>query len=239
MDLKEKLLDMYYSGELTEAKMTSLRKFISMTGRDYTKMTPQQIDKIANTSAYKQFRKLRSLLRMQQKSEQLKRKLQNEDLINEYRRAPELGTFQRKSHLDVGQWHKHQTHAKKGQKLKKLKSKVLSAASMNAVDVHSHPGYMLYRSTGPRGFLATRKGMTTLRGKTFKKSYYESKDMQEAKIDGNLETPELKSRTETKPFSKKTERILQKAKEIKLNKDDQIIINPNKELPGVTSLQNV
>lgn len=232
MNLKEKLLEQYYNGTLNEQKITSLRRFIAMTGRDYTKMTPKQIDKISNTSAYKQFRKLRSMLRMQQKSESLKRKIQNEDLITEYKRAAEIGTLQRRSHLDVGEYHKQQVHAKKGQKQKILKQKILNVSSSQPVDIHMHPGQYLYRSLGPRGFLATKKGRTILKGvsKSGKtdhlvKSYYET--VQEEKIDQKVETPELKTKYETKPFSNKMERLIQKNREINLKKGDKVVINPS------------
>lgn len=243
MNLKEKLLEQYYGGMLNEQRMTSLRKFIAMTGRDYSKMTPKQIDKIANTSAYKQFKKLRGMLRMQQKSEALKRQMQNEELINEYKRAPILGTAKRMAHPDSGQFHKKQFHAKKGQKQQILKRKIINLSGTKPVDIYRFAGHTHYRSVGPRGFIATQKGSTVLRGRRGSKSgmsklvktFYEN--VTEAKIDANVETPDLKTTIETKKFSPKTEKVFKKAKEINLNKDkDKIVINP--ELDNKDKLQD-
>lgn len=232
MNLKEKLLNLYYEGQLNEDKMTSLRRFIALTGRDYKRLTPQQIDKIANTSAYKQFRKLRSMLRMQKKSEELKKKLQNEDVLTEYKRAPIIGTAKRIAHPDVGQFHKHQVHVKKGLRKAFVRKKIISTASKSPVVIHTDPAYALFpKGTGQRGHVAMGKGKTAIRGIKrggIKKTYYEDINIDEAKVVANVETPDVKTKLETKPFSKKTENVMMKMKKVKLNKDgDNIIVNPS------------
>lgn len=236
MNLKEKLLNLYYEGQLNEDKMTSLRRFIALTGRDYKRLTPQQIDKIANTSAYKQFRKLRSMLRLQKKAEALKKQAQNEEILTEYKRAPIIGTAQIPYRPDAGQFHKHQIHVKKGTRKAFIRKKIISATSKSPIVIHTDPAYALFpKGTGQRGHVAMGKGKVALRGIKkggLKKTYYENINMNEAKIDANVETPELKTKIETKPFSKKTENVMQKMKKIKLNKDgDVVVVNPSLEQP--------
>lgn len=234
MNLKEKLLNLYYEGRLNEEKMTSLRRFIALTGRDYKRLTPQQIDKIANTSAYKQFRKLRSMLRMQKKAEALKKQTQNEEVLTEYKRAPIVGTSKRLAHPDVGQFHKRQIHVKKGLRKAIVRKKIISTASKSPIVIHTDPAYALFpKGTGQRGHVAMGKGKVAVRGIKkggIKKTYYEDVNIIEAKIEDKVETPELKTKIETKQFSKKTENVMQKMKKVKLNKEgDVIVVNPSLE----------
>jgi hypothetical protein len=60
MSFKNKILEKYYFKEEAR-RLTPLRKYIRYIGLDWTKMNEKQIDKIARTQAYKQFKGLRKI----------------------------------------------------------------------------------------------------------------------------------------------------------------------------------
>lgn len=65
MSLEKKLLRKYFSEEMVEeileSRMTPLRKYITSIGMDWSKLSAENIKKIADSQAYKQFRKLNTI----------------------------------------------------------------------------------------------------------------------------------------------------------------------------------
>jgi hypothetical protein len=96
MNLKEKLLEDYF---LLQERVSPLRTYISFTGRDPYKLSAKQLEKISNSSAYKQWKLFR---RMKRQAEEAKRNV-SEDMILEYKRGLiKGGDKKRSTRLDVG-----------------------------------------------------------------------------------------------------------------------------------------
>lgn len=222
MNLKEKLLKEYF---LLQERVSPLRAYISFTGRDPYKMTPKQIEKISNSSAYKQWKLFRKMKRQAEEA----RKNVFESVILEYKRGLIKGnTIKRPTHLDVGQWHKSQLHVGRGKKKYATKQKLIRALGSGR-DVHQFAGATFHRSLGKRGFLAIPKGMTVVSAKSGKQHTTTYREELVIEMDVKQETvsKDVKNKG-TVDLSPKTQKVydLLKNKEIKLNKQDSLVINP-------------
>jgi len=222
MNLKEKLLEDYF---LLQERVSPLRTYISFTGRDPYKLSAKQLEKISNSSAYKQWKLFR---RMKRQAEEAKRNV-SEDMILEYKRGLiKGGDKKRSTRLDVGQWHKSQYHVGRGKKREAIKRQLIRALGSGR-DVHQFAGATFHKSLGKRGFLAIPKGMSVVSPKKGKQQTTTYREELVIEMDVRQETVSKNVKNKgVVELSPKTQKVYDKFKnkEIKLNKQDSIVINP-------------
>lgn len=223
MNIKEKLLEEYIS---LQERVSPLRTYIAFTGRDPYKMSEKQLEKISNSSAYKQWKLFRRMKRQADEA----RKNVSEDMILEYKRGLIRGKSKFNTPLlDRGQWHKSQIHIGRGKKKYITKQKLIKALGAGR-DVHQFAGSLWHKSTGSRGYKATPKHTIVVAPKSGKQHTTTYREELVVEMDVRQETvsKDVKGKG-TVNLSPKTQKIYDKFKhkEIKLNKQDSIIINPN------------
>lgn len=138
MSLEKKLLNIYLSENeietLFEERKTSLRHYIQMIGMNWKMMSQEQIDKIANSQAYKQFKEMRAIKQKQR------------SLGEDIHTPKEYEPSKKYKHLD-------KRHISRQQYYAGLLNKGYSA-------LRTAP---LYKSTGPKGYKARKTDVITFR----------------------------------------------------------------------------
>lgn len=222
MNLKEKLLEEYI---LLQERTSPLRMYISFTGRDPYKMSPKQLEKISNSSVYKQWKLFR---RMKRQADEARREVSEETILEYKRGLIKGGGKQRSTHLDVGQWHKSQQHVGRGKKKEAIKRQLIRALGSGR-DVHQFAGATFHKSLGKRGFLAIPKGMSVVAPKQGKQHTTTYREELVVEMDVKQETvsKDVKNKSVVE-LSSKTQKVYDKFKnkEIKLNKQNSVVINP-------------
>lgn len=208
----EKELDQHYKSFINARRLTPLRRFVVFIGQDPSEKSRKQLDKISKTSRYKQWVILRRLKKMADELRKNDPNLQQEDVSYQ---AP-TDAPKRKRGLDVKdlESRRHHPYVTHTQKQKRIKTAIMSLVNRGRGDVHQSPGHIM--SLNPKavhGFLAMRKGRTMVQKKAGhkpQKTFY---------------TDEVNINEDDNILSKKTQRVLNKSKEIKL-KTNTIQINP-------------
>jgi len=153
MSLENKLLRKYYSEaqveEIFEERMGPLRKYITSIGMDWSKLSTEQLNRIKDSQAYKEFRKLNSIKYTFKKTNPILNNIRyNESVDEDYTPHPpkEYEPSKKYKHLNP-------KHVTRQQYYAGLINKGYSA-------LKTAP---LYKSLGPKGFKARKPDVLTFR----------------------------------------------------------------------------
>lgn len=208
------------------SRISPLRRYLFAIGKspDPTKISKEELTKIENSSRYKQWKILRKLRHMAAETKKREEKLKEETI-------DEVATLNTKPpKLDVGdpstrrRGH-HKTHK---QKLKFIKQQIIAARDKGMGDIVRDPTAIVSKNPKAKhGFLAIGKGKVVVRktvGHRPQKTFKFQEDITIMAKDDQPQTDNKKDIVRN-GVSDKTQRLLDKSKEIKL-KTGTIEINP-------------
>lgn len=202
-------------------RLSPLRRYLFLIGKspDPKKISREEITKIENSSRYKQWKILNKLKHMASEIKKREEKV-NEETIQEA--AP--------SKLDVGDpsSKRHVKHKSHKEKLKNIKTAVISAADKGLGDIIRDPAAITTKNIKAKhAFLAMGKGKILVRKRVGHRPQHTFRFKEDVTLMAKEEQPQTENKKDIvrRDTSDKTKRLLDKSKEIKL-KTGTIEINP-------------
>lgn len=207
-------------------RLSPLRRYLFLIGKspDPDKLSKQEQAKIENSSRYKQWKILKKLQHIAAEIKKREEKLK-EETIEEVKpptfKQPKLDVGEPSSRRRVH----HKTHA---QKLKFIKQQVIAARDKGFGDIVRDPTSITSKNPKAKhGFLAIGKGKIVVRKRIGHRPQKTFKFQEDITIMAKDEQPQTDNKKDIirNGVSDKTQRLLDKSKEIKL-KTGTIEINP-------------